>query len=770
MKKHRPACVLGLVALLTAACARNPSSALRSTNAKLEPPVLAAKSAPNVKTEAAVEPKALPKAQFAAPPAGVLTPLAGSPNPDQLSAARLDVGTCDTSKEAVYRRAAPLIAKMREEVDERYEQYRAAQPDCWEEYRRNEEYWRSLKNGEAFGYGGLGLSGIGEGGGGRGEGIGLAQIGSIGQGFGAGHGRLAGSHAARGAKRYSRTNNQVANVDEADLVKTDGRYLYLSLNGALRIVEAMKPRVLSVTKLPGRVRDLFVEGDRAVVYSSIGGNRSKPCRYGYDCSFSGDGSATHISVLDVSDRSAPKRVREIELSGSLLASRRIGNSVHSVVTQGDVDAPPYDVWMDDLPECGVRDAAVRARVARLKQRNEAAIRTYVASWAPTIRERGVERKLCEHVWKSKIEDGDAFTSLVSFDLTNDAEQAFTTTLRSRPGAVFASADALYVSVAHDKPLHGRAAYRPFGRSVNEISEVHKFSLGARPSDTRYVGSGVVPGHVLNQFAMDQWYGYLRVATSRGRVPDPKVESQISILAQDQSGSLVRVGAVEHMAPGEDIRAVRFDGDRGYVVTFKKTDPLFVLDLLNPAQPRVLGALKIPGFSTYLQRIDPDHLISIGFDADDHGSFAYYDGLLLQLFDVRTPTDPKLLFREKIGTRGSASEAATDHLAFNYFGERGLLAIPATICDGGGDGRSGDKLSFSGLLVYNVDTRAGFKRLGGVNHGVSGANCAAWWSRSESVVKRSVFLDDLVYSVASNRVKAQRLAALGTDLADLDMTY
>ena len=111
--------------------------------------------------------------------------------------------------------------------------------------------------------------------------------------------------------------------------------------------------------------------------------------------------------------------------------------------------------------------------------------------------------------------------------------------------------------------------------------------------------------------------------------------------------------------------------------------------------------------------------------------------MLQLFDVRAPTDPKLLFREKIGTRGSGSDAATDHLAFNYFGERGLLAFPATICDGGGDGQDGTSVSFSGLLVYNVDLKSGFKRLGGVDHGAHGVDCHSWWSNSSSIQSRTI---------------------------------
>jgi hypothetical protein len=679
-----------------------------------------------------------------------------------LSEARLVTGSCDNSKAATAARANPLIEQMRREVDQAYTDYVARQPACWAQYRENEEYWREVKS--RSGSLGLRLAGIGEGGGGMGYGTGIG----LGAGFGSGYGRLGGSHAVRAARVHSGTNVQVEGVDEADLVKTDGKYVYLSINGALRIVEGLNPRVLSVTRIGGNVKDMFVEGDRAVVYSSIGAPNSERCTYGYDCSLMGDGSSTAISVLDISDRMQPKVVRKLELSGSLIAARRIGNTVHTVVSDGDTDKPPYDEWMD-IPECGVRDRWVRKRVAQLKASNEARIRQYVAQWAPKLKEADAERSLCDNVWQSPIADGDAFTTLVSFDLRQDAKPAATTTLRSRPGAVFAATDALYVAVTHDHPRSRHHRYSPFGSAIDEISAIHKFHLGDTPEATRYIGSGVVPGHVLNQFALDEWYGYLRVASSRGRVPDPHVESSVSVLAEGPGGALLRVGAVDHLAPGEDIRAVRFDNDRGYVVTFKKTDPLFVIDLLSPAQPKLLGELKIPGFSTYLQRIDREHLISIGFNADDQGEFAYFNGLLLQLFDVQSPTEPKLLFRETIGTRGSGSDAATDHLAFNYLGERGLLAIPATVCEGGGNGNFGDKLTFSGLLVYHLDLQNGFQRLGGIDHGERGADCQQWWSRSTSVVKRSVFLDDFVYSIAGDRAKVQLLTNLGHDLADIDIS-
>jgi hypothetical protein len=692
-----------------------------------------------------------------APPV-VTTPMPGAPDGRALAESRLVGATCDNAQEAARRQAEARIKRMNQEVDEQFQSWREQQPGCWEMYRAMAEEARggdhygsagmALRGsavGQGFGYGGLGLSGIGSGGGGRGDGIGL------------------GAAAAAKAKSASGTNNQVAGVDEADIVKNDGRYVYVAMNGALRILEAMRPHVLSVTKLPGAVREMFVEGDRAVVYVAYGGSGRAPCTYGYDCQFAGDGSSTKIIVLDVADRSAPKISRQIDLSGSLTAARRIGATVHTVVADGDSDTPAYSTWPEGMDSCGVRERTVRAKFAKLRRDNARKIMASIS--LPVIRDQGVEKPLCENLLRTPLADGEAYTTIVSFDLRDDASPAATATLQSRPGAVFASADALYLSTVHHKGMGGRGWYS-FYPSVSEVSDVHKFRIGERPADTRYVGSGTVPGHVLNQFAMDEYYGYLRIATTRGKVPDPKVASAVSILAEGADGNLVRVGAVDGLAPGEDIRAVRFDGDRGYVVTFKKTDPLFVLDLYHPARPAVLGELKIPGFSTYMHRIDPDHLLSIGFDANDHGDFAYFDGVILQLFDVSQPTEPKLLHKEKIGTRGSSSEAATNHLAFNYFGERGLLAIPMTVCDGGGDGTFGNQLAFSGLFVYSVSVDKGFSRLGGVDHGTKGADCNTWWSNANSQVKRSIFLDDLVYSVATDRLKVQRMGHFGSDVADI----
>jgi uncharacterized secreted protein with C-terminal beta-propeller domain len=706
--------------------------------------------------------KPLPAYPPHVPELGLKTPMKGEPLPAALAEARLQTATCD---QATADDVEPLVRRMRSEVNESFKEWVKEQPACWEQMRQ-EYRWRKQMEEDGFGAGGLGLSGVGEGGGGRGEGIGLGSIGTLGSASGQMWGSdsaVGGAHVPRSAKVKSGTNNQVATVDEADIVKTDGQWVYVVANGALRIFEALDPKVVSTTKLGGVAREMFVEGDRAVVYRSQG-NVGKTCTYAYDCQFAGDGSTTKVMVFNLASREKPVLTRSFELSGSLMAARRIGNTVHTVVADGDIeDHPPYETFPDGVQMCGTPHEVAVEKFNKLKQKNEVAIRVAHKSGFPTLAENGKQTMMCS-LLRTSIRDGASYTSVVSFDLTDDKAAPVTSTIESRPGAVFASDKALYVSVVHNKQPGNR--WYSYYSTASEVSDIHKFAIGKSPKDTKYVGSGTVPGHVLNQFAMDEWYGYLRVATSKGRVPDPKTESVISIMAEAPNGALVRVGAVDHIAPGEDIRAVRFDDERGYIVTFKKTDPLFVVDMFKPTSPKILGELKIPGFSTYLHRIDPDHLMSIGFAADDHGDFAYFNGVILQLFDVKDATNPQLIHKETIGSRGSSSEAATNHLAFNWLPSEGLLALPMTVCEGGGDGKFGDNLAFSGLLVYDVDLERGFTRLGGVDHGTKGASCQTWWSNANSQVKRSVFLDDLVYSIAEDRVKVQNMNHFGTDVANL----
>jgi hypothetical protein len=244
-----------------------------------------------------------------------------------------------------------------------------------------------------------------------------------------------------------------------------------------------------------------------------------------------------------------------------------------------------------------------------------------------------------------------------------------------------------------------------------------------------------------------------------------------VLRQGELG-LETVGVLDQIAPTEDIRSVRFDGKRAFIVTFKKTDPLFVIDLADPTKPSIAGELKIPGFSTYMHMLDESHLLAIGLDAEDHGSFAYFQGVLLQIFDVSDPKNPTMSARYVIGTRGSTSEALTNHLAFNYFAPKHLLAVPMTVCEGSNGGSSyGRDLTFGGLMVFDVQADTGISYRGGVPYAApesSQSACSTWWTNASSQVKRSVFMDDYVFSVAEDLVQVAPLSQLGTPIVSLPL--
>jgi hypothetical protein len=590
--------------------------------------------------------------------------------------------------------------------------------------------------------------------------------------------------AAEGASSYSTTNTQVAGVDEADILKNDGRYFYLLAKGELQILSVWPPedaRVLSHTRIEGEPLKLFVGAGRAVVYSSLDpeepaaqypyGEGGEACTYGYDCDFTGDGRPAKVTVFDLSDLTSPAPVREIRFSGTFIDARRVGDAVFTVIAAPDVSFPGLSSWPSGISPCGggAYPDAVRAAFEALRAKNAEIIETTpLTDWLPaasdTIWVDGQPQTRagllgdCRGFFTSRLDDGRSFLTLAGFDLTR-SDAMSVATIVGRPGAVYANGGALYVASRHAQPAGGRWFYE--ADAVPEATTVHRFELSPE-AQASYVGSGVVKGRVLNQFSMDEHEGKLRIATTTGHLPSASVHSTVSVLEQG-SGALDLVGELDGLAPGEDIRAARFQGPRGFVVTFKKTDPLFVLDLRDAASPRIAGELEIPGFSTYLQMMDDGHLLSIGYDAQDQGSFAWFAGVELQIFDISDPASPALTHRETIGTRGTSSEALTDHLAFNYFAARDLLAIPMVVCEGGSGGSFGDELTFSGLMVYRVTAAGGFEYLGGISHEPAEpvSSCSTWWSNAGSPVKRSVIMDDYVFSISEDEVRA---AALG-ELAD-----
>jgi hypothetical protein len=375
---------------------------------------------------------------------------------------------------------------------------------------------------------------------------------------------------------------------------------------------------------------------------------------------------------------------------------------------------------------------------------------------------------CDEALAARTAAGTSFVSVLAFDLTELSGITHSITA-GKPGFVYSSAEGLYL--ATDGVEGSDIVNQGIAPAASDYSTIHKFSLANGAA--RYVGSHPIRGHVLNQFSMDERDGVLRVATSSGRVPDPSASSNVTTLGESGEG-LVQLGELTGLAPSEDIRSVRFDGDRGFIVTFKKTDPLFVIDLGEPERPSVLGELKIPGFSTYMHRLDENHLLAVGFDADDQGSFAYFDGIQIQIFDVTDLANPTLLHKTVIGTRGSGSEALMNHLAFNYFASRGLLALPATICEGGDNGVYADELTFSGLMVFDVSLEAGIVERGRLPFvdvaaaRATGNACSSWWSNSTSLVKRSIFMEDFAYGLSDAELRVAQVDELGELLSRVEL--
>lgn len=597
-------------------------------------------------------------------------------------------------------------------------------------------------------------------------------------------GRYSGAPTAAGpsgqtATQYSTTNNQVPGVDEPDFVKNDNRYIYVLANSSFQIIDAWPPdsaHVISRTGLEGEPKKMFVHAGRAAIFSSIASTCAPPllcprsygvdCSYGYDCDFSGDGKPLKLTILDLSNPRSPQLLREVRFSGSFVNARRVNQSIYLVVSS----PPPM------LP--GVAYYPSRGSFAALLASNRQIINeSQLSDWLPKVSDVRIVSgqsvpqahplSQCQGFYQNAVTDGHAMVSLVALDFDQDAPLQIQTIV-GRAGATYATESNLYLASPHSAQSLGAPT---FYEASNEATTVHQFTLAQEPGRVEYEGSGVVKGRPLNQFSMDEHRGALRIATTIGHLPNPNVTNAISVVKLN-AGTLETMGVLDGLARGEDIRSVRFDGDRGFVVTFKKTDPLFVLDLHDLNSPRVRGELIVPGFSTYMQLMDPSHLLTIGYDAEDQGDFAWFQGLQLQIFDVGDAARPSLSHREVIGTRGSSSEAATNHLAFNYFAPKNLLALPIVICQGGLSWRYGSD-QFNGLALYDVTSEAGFRYRGGVIHnrltGVPSLACASWWTRSTSLVKRSIFMDDFVYSITPGEIRVDSLEHLGVDVAVVSLS-
>lgn len=509
---------------------------------------------------------------------------------------------------------------------------------------------------------------------------------------------------------YSSTNIQVAGVDEADIVKTDGDYIYLTRLDTVYIVKAYpaeEAELVAKIRLGDQVGDLFIAGDKLVVFVSGYGVMVAGVKGGVYRPYS---EKTEVYFYDVSDRANPVLERTYEAEGSYVATRMIGNFVYVVSQKG--------AWLHD----GVLELPAYTENGRVCQ---------VA--APSI------------YYYNGTDSSYAYTTIAS---VNTQDSTFPiqskTFLLGSSSTVYCSAENLYLTTS---------GYSETG--------VHKIRLDNGIIEG--VADGSVPGWVLNQFSMDESEGYFRIATTTGYAWGVG-SSKNNVYVLDPEMKVV--GRLEDLAPGEQIYSARFMGDRLYLVTFKKVDPLFVIDLSEPTAPRVLGKLKIPGYSNYLHLYDENHVIGLGKEAVDAegGDFAWYQGLKLSLFDVTDVSNPVEVAKIEIGDRGTDSPALYDHKAFLFSRERNLLVIPVLEARVSGQYASeanayGDFV-YQGAYVFDISTE-GISLRGRISH-LQGDELlkSGYWFDSDYSVYRSLYIGENLYTISGRMVKINSLADLG----------
>ncbi|MBI2675216.1 MAG: beta-propeller domain-containing protein [Candidatus Aenigmarchaeota archaeon] len=560
---------------------------------------------------------------------------------------------------------------------------------------------------------------------------------------------------------YSATNVQVQGVDEADIVKTDGRYMYIISGGRLVIAYAYpaeEAKIESETKL-GKLTpaEMFIDGDRLLVFGSTyeqieppvyrpqaeeaaieGRSIARPDIYPYPYSI----SLTTAQLWDISDRKNPKMLRAVDFEGSYLSSRKIGSDAYFVVNSYPrYYAQPLESNATIMPY--YRDS----RYSGQKFSNIAGCSD--VAYFPPVQARN-------------------FITIASMSMADEKKEVEKHTIAAGGQNIYASSQNLYVAEVQ------YPRWRPWPVKVAEavvppVQEeqktiVHKFALDS--GKISYTGQGEAKGWILNQFSMDEHRDYFRIATTRGHSweSDKPSVSNVYILDKDMKAA----GSLEGLAPGEQIYSVRFMGDRAYIVTFKKVDPLFVLDLSDPNDPKVLGKLKIPGYSDYLHPYDESHIIGVGKEAAEaeEGDFAWYQGMKIAIFDVSDVENPKELHKIGIGDRGTDSEALHNHKAFLFDKERQLLVIPVLLAEikdkTGRPANEYGNFVFQGAYVYRITLENGFELRGRITHFKDDdafKKSGYWFYGPGYSVQRSLYIRDVLYTVSQKMIKASSLGDL-----------
>ena len=558
---------------------------------------------------------------------------------------------------------------------------------------------------------------------------------------------------------YSTTNVQVQGVDEADIIKTDGKYIYTISQGSLVIVNAYpaeNSEILSTTKFNNfNPLEIFIYDDRLLIFgtSNIQTGIEEENQLNYDTGGARILNDERIAILppypiyktfttvklfDISEREEPEELRSVDFEGYYLTSRMIGSDVYFVIntytyySNGDEIIPLY------------REGSAEAKP--IANAND-------IGYIEPIQAQN-------------------FLTIASISMDDENREIIKETIVGAGQNVYASENNLYIA----QVTYPRSFITDIGDVATKTYEktiISKFNFDN--GKFIYRGTGEVPGHILNQFSMDEYDNHFRIATTKGQVWAGQPTNNVYILDNE----LNLVGSLEDLAPGESIYSVRFMDKRGYVVTFKKVDPLFVIDLSNPENPEVLGKLKIPGYSNYLHPYDETHLIGIGKDTiegetittiDNRDNFVWYQGIKMAIFDVSNVNNPIEMHKVVIGDRGTESPVLYNHKAFLFDKERGLLVLPITLAEiknkqalAPNEFPGYGEYTFQGAYVYNVNLNDGFTLRGRVTQYDNANNFikSGFYFSGQYSIERSLFIKDVLYTLSSSRLMLSDLDTLET---------
>ncbi|MFD1147364.1 beta-propeller domain-containing protein [Saccharothrix hoggarensis] len=530
--------------------------------------------------------------------------------------------------------------------------------------------------------------------------------------------------------QHSKTNAHEAGVDEPDLVKTDGNRLVTVVDGRLRVLDVATRAVTGTLDLPGgHASQLLLHGDRALVVGGGGGMAGRGIALDGPTDVYSEGAS--VTLVDLAG--APRVLGTLTVDGRYVDARQVDGVVRVVVHSG-----PRLPWV--YPTDG------RSEAESLIANRELAATAPIGSWLPRyeLTEAGGARSegslvSCDRVSHPEEHSATSMLSVLTFDFPGELGNGDAVTIMADGDTVYGTGTSLYVADDHHlRPMTRTAPTAP------PTTAIHQFDV-SRPGPPEHVASGQVAGALLNQYSLSEHAGHLRVATTSADAPGipeqaPATQSAVTVLKRD--GAVLRqVGKVDGLGLGERIYSVRFLGPVGYVVTFRQVDPLYTLDLSDPANPRKVGELKITGYSAYLHPAGDGKLIGVGQEATEQGRTT---GTQVSLFDVSDPAAPAKVAGHHLP--GASSEVEYDPHAFLHWPARDLVVLPVQTYP---TAEKPVAPQAGGVLVLRLGDGA-FSALGTIAHEPS---------TYDAGIRRALVIGDDLWTVSAVGVAVSRIDGL-----------